>query len=76
MAQRFIQNAAAAARTEAEEGPREEASSEAKTGAYADVDEVDVKLVVNQVGCTPEEARAALKAHNNDIVETILKLSC
>lgn len=38
------------------------------------VDEADIDLVVNQVGCTREKAIAAMKANKNDIVEAIISL--
>jgi NACalpha-BTF3-like transcription factor len=36
-------------------------------------DEID--LVVSQTGCTEEEAKSTLDANNNDIVESVMKLT-
>lgn len=40
-----------------------------------EITEDDVKLIVDQVGCTLEDARKTLEETNGDIAEAILKLS-
>ena len=50
----------------------EKIGEEGKAGV--EISEEDVKVVVEQTGCSEEKAKEALKATNGDIAEAILKL--
>jgi len=60
--------------TTIEEGEAESGATSGG-GAAVTVEESDIELVMTQVNCSREKAIEALKAKNNDIVETIMSLS-
>lgn len=49
--------------------------SEESLDSTVEISDEDIKTVVDQTGCSSEEARAAIEETNGDLAEAIMKLS-